>query len=233
MHWQDPDLPQTPPATSNSLDIRYRIRCTALPVDHAHELRQALTEVWPWLSEEPQAGIHAIHGAESGNGWIRPEDPDARLALSRRTRLSLRLPLHRMEEAAQLRGATLHIGPDTLEIGEARPHKLQPHATVFARYVALEAEEEEDFLRQCEVELQALDVQAPRMLAGRLHTVRDGATTLQCRSLMLDGLLPHASLQLQQQGLGPARLLGCGLFLPHKSIAPIAAAPSADDAFSS
>ncbi|MDE0301598.1 MAG: type I-MYXAN CRISPR-associated protein Cas6/Cmx6, partial [Gammaproteobacteria bacterium] len=33
---------------------------------------------------------------------------------------------------------------------------------------------------------------------------------------------PEQSVNLQRQGLGPERLLGCGLFLPHKSIAPVA-----------
>ena len=223
MHWQDPDLPAATPSAA-CVDVRYRIRCPALPVDHARDLRRALAEFWPWLENEPEAGIHAIHGAESGNGWLRPEDPDARLALSRRTRLAVRLPRSRLEAAAQLCGATLQVGADAIAVGEMRTHALQPHATMFARYIAIEADLEEEFLRLCSAQLQAAGIQAPRMLAGRCHAVRDDGAARRCRSLMLDGLDPEPSLRLQQQGLGPARLLGCGIFLPHKSIAPVAAA---------
>ena len=205
------------------MDIRYRIRCKALPVDHAHNLRTALLAVWPWLENEPLAGIHTIHGAESGNGWMRPDDPTAYLPLSKRTRLALRLPRHRLEDAQRLCGTTLFIGPDPMEIEKARLHPLQPLGTVFARYIAIEDEDEGEFLQQCAGQLRTIGVDAPRMMAGRIHLVAGDSTTLNCRSLMLDGLNPEQSLGLQQRGLGPQRLLGCGLFLPHKSIAPVVA----------
>ena len=35
-------------------------------------------------------------------------------------------------------------------------------------------------------------------------------------SLMLDGLTPVHAQHLMEQGLGPHRLWGCGLFIPHK-----------------
>ena len=40
-------------------------------------------------------------------------------------------------------------------------------------------------------------------------------------SMMLHALVPEQSLRLQQHGLGPHRLLGCGLFVPHKSAAAV------------
>ncbi len=224
MRWEDPTTPPPIAITAQSVDVRYRIRCPALPVDHAHVLREALLEFWPWLAEEDSAGIHTIHGAESGNGWIRPEDPASYLPLSRRTRLVLRLPRPRVETAQELCDTTLQLGPDTLEIQDAQLHPLQVHETAFARYIAIEAENEDDFLAECAAQLQALDIHAPRMLAGRMHTVANGQTSLLCRSLMLDGLKPQDSIRLQELGLGPHRLLGCGLFLPHKSIAAVGTA---------
>ena len=228
MHWQEPDTPPSASATSDVMDVRFRIRCRALPVDHAHVLRHALLTACPWLAEEPLAGIHTIHGAESGNGWIRPDDPTSYLPLSRRTRLALRLPKARLAQARALCGASLEVGPDRLEIEDARLYPLQPLGTVFARYVAFEHEDEEVFLQHCEEQLRADGIAAPRMMAGRMHQVANEAGGLACRSLMLDGLDAEQSLHLQQSGLGPARLLGCGLFLPHKSIAPVAGAGGAD-----
>ena len=221
MLWEDPAASEAPKVTTHSVDVRYRIRCPALPVDHARALCNSLLAVWPWLESDERAGIHTIHGAESGNGWIRPDNPNTYLPLSRRTRLILRLPRSRLEAAQELCDTTLQLGPDTLEVGEANLHPLQAHETVFARYIAVESEQEEEFLQQCATLLEEQNVSAPRMLAGRLHTVADGKSHLHCRSLMLDGLKPQASINLQEQGLGPHRLLGCGLFLPHKSIAAV------------
>ena len=219
MYWQDSDSPPETP-TADILDVRYRIRCDALPVDHARELRTALMERCAWLGEEPRAGIHTIHGAESGNGWVRPDDPDTRLPLSRRTRLILRLPQSRLAEAQQLCGQQLTVSGGALAIEHLQTYPLQAQTTVFARYVA-GPDEETAFLRQCQEQLHALGLNIPRMLAGRNHPVRSDQGLLQCRSLMLDGLTPSESLTLQMQGLGPHRLLGCGLFLPHKSIAAV------------
>ena len=116
----------------------------------------------------------------------------------------------------------MQIGPDPMAIEDNRLHPLQAQGTVFARYVAIENEDEEEFLGLCAGQLKEIGIEAPRMMAGRTHLVAGGEGALHCRSLMLDGLEPEQSVDLQRQGLGPERLLGCGLFLPHKSIAPVA-----------
>ena len=41
--------------------------------------------------------------------------------------------------------------------------------------------------------------------------------------LMLAGLAPEESLALQWHGLGEERMLGCGLFIPHKGIGDLRA----------
>ena len=97
MFWQDESGDrQDFVVPDNIVDVLYAIECRCLPLDHAHALSQALLNALPWLPNEPQAGIHLIHVAESGNGWYRPEDPDNEvLVVSRRTRMALRLPKER------------------------------------------------------------------------------------------------------------------------------------------
>ena len=93
MFWQEktPDKPYRVP--DDIVDLAFRIDCRCLPLEHAHALSVALHEALPWLEDESRAGIHLIHGAESGNGWMRPEDPQSEvLYVSRRTRMTLRLP---------------------------------------------------------------------------------------------------------------------------------------------
>jgi hypothetical protein len=52
--------------------------------------------------------------------------------------------------------------------------------------------------------------------------------TYRTRSLMLRVATPAQSLALQRQGLGEARKLGCGLFIPHKDVGDLRAAARTD-----
>ena len=227
MYWDEPEEPAAAPESAAVADVRYRIRCAALPVDHARALYAALRAALPWLEDEPRAGVHTLHGAESGNGWLRPEDPAQLLPLSRRTRLALRLPRARMADAAALCGRALEVGGIPLEVGEAKLQPLRAWRTVFARYVTFPdaAGGEDAFLERCAGELRTLGVAAPRLLPGRAHDVAGPGGALHCRSLLLDGLEAAPSLRLQERGLGAGQRYGCGLFLPHKSLAAVGAAP--------
>lgn len=226
MFWQEETADETYQVPEDIVDVAYRIACKCLPLDHAHALSRALHEALPWLEEEPRAGIHLIHGAESGNGWMRPEDPDNELLyLSRRTRLTLRLPKERIEEASGLVGQVLDIEGYTLEVGEPAVRQLSPAATIFARYVAdMQDEGEEAFLQAVSEELQALGVKVRKLMCGRQHLLRTPGEAILTRSVMVADLEKDESVIMQQHGVGPHRKLGCGLFIPHKGIAPVASA---------
>jgi CRISPR-associated protein Cas6 len=58
-------------------------------------------------------------------------------------------------------------------------------------------------------------------ICGKPQTLQSAAGPLHGFSLMLHDVPPHKSLQLQDEGMGRNRLLGCGIFIPHKSIAPV------------
>lgn len=205
------------------VDLAFAIACPCLPLDHACALSQALHAALPWLHDEPRAGIHLIHGAESGNGWYRPQDPAADvLFLSKRTRMTLRLPKARVEDACKLAGSTLHIEGYPLQIREATVRPLSALPTLFARYVAAQENDgEERFLELSARELQALGIPVKKMLCGKSHPIRVERRTLFTRSLMIADLEPDQSVRLQQQGIGPLRKMGCGLFIPHKGIRAI------------
>jgi CRISPR-associated protein Cas6 len=205
------------------LDLAFTITCPTLPVDHAWALSRRLHEALPWLEEEEQAGIHLIHGAASGNGWYRPEETaNALLHLSRRARLRLRLPRHRLEAAGRLSGKTLDISGHVLQVGTSEVHRLSPLPTLFSRHVIIrEAVEEEDFLRQALGQLRLLDIECRKLLCGIAHTLDFPDGPVVTRSLMVAELAPEHSVRLQQAGLGEGRKLGCGLFIPHKGIKPV------------
>jgi CRISPR-associated protein Cas6 len=220
--WQEEKDDASPYSVPEDIvDLSFRVSCQTLPLDHAHALSRALLEALPWLRDEAGAGIHLIHGAESGNGWIRPEGPDDVLYLSRRTRLTLRLPHTRLEDATRLSGETLDVAGNDLTLGETSVRNLSSLTTIFSRYVTVEDTDVNDemaFLQAVTVLLADMGIRAPRMMAGRVHSFRLAREILAARSLMLDGLEIEDSVRLQQEGLGGRRLLGCGLFLPHKGI---------------
>ena len=56
------------------------------------------------------------------------------------------------------------------------------------------------------------------MLCGRNVTLATPQRTYRARSLMVTVATPAQSLALQRHGLGEARKLGCGLFIPHKDV---------------
>ncbi|MGF1545981.1 MAG: type I-MYXAN CRISPR-associated protein Cas6/Cmx6 [Thiotrichales bacterium] len=221
MFWQEEhDAQETYRAPENVLEVAFKVACRALPIDHAQALSDALHAVLPWLHEEPLAAVHTIHVAESGNGWIRPDDVDHDLLyLSRRTRLTLRLPAHRVATACALTGTTLDIAGNQLRVNDATIRKLIPMSTVFSRYVmADDVDDEPRFLETVYQQFCALGIQPRKMMPGKRHTVRTTHGPQLTRSLMLAELTLEDSIVLQEQGIGTGRLIGCGIFLPHKGI---------------
>lgn len=205
------------------VDLSFAVGCKSLPMDHAYALSGALQQALPWLADEASVGLHLIHGAESGNGWYRPQDTEgAIIYLSRRTRMSLRLPKERIDAAAALRGAVLDVAGYPLEIGASTVKKLCTLPTLFARHVIADAGlSEQAFLEQVAAELRDLDIRVSKLLCGRSHDLHGPDGITHTRSVMIADLDPEESVRLQQEGIGPGRKIGCGLFIPHKGIKPV------------
>jgi CRISPR-associated protein Cas6 len=201
------------------VDAVFAIECRSLPVDHAYALSQAVQAALPWFAHEPQAGLHTVHGGASGAGWQRPEGDAAQLQLPRRTRLVLRLPAHRLTDAAALTGRTLDVAGSPMRVGRLSARALLRIASLFSRSVIFEgAADEAAFLAAATEGLRALGVEASTLLCGRDVTLATPGATYRTRSLMLTVATPVQSLALQRQGLGEARKLGCGVFIPHKDV---------------
>lgn len=207
------------PAPADIVDAVFGISCRCLPVDHAYALSQAIHDALPWFADEPQAGLHLIHGAGSGSGWMRPESPGDLLQLSRRVKLSLRLPRHRVEAAATLLGATLQVAGWPLRIDRLAVKPLSRITTLFSRGVIFgQGGDEAQFMSAAKHQLEALGIRECSRVCGRSTQVTMPGRALLARSLMLAGLTRDESLLLQQQGLGIERKLGFGLFIPHKNV---------------
>ena len=211
-----------PVAPVEVVDAVFAIFCRCLPVDHGYALSEAIAGVLPWFAQEPGAGLHPVYGAASGGGWMRPEAADALLQLSHRARLALRLSRHRVADAKALLGHKLEVDGWPLRVDSISLRPLSRMTTLFSRGVVFDgADDEAAVLAAARGELDALGIQPQHMLCGRIAPVAAPGRTYHARSLLLAGLTPQNALALQTHGLGVARKLGCGLFIPHRGIAEL------------
>lgn len=204
------------------VDISFTITCKALPVDHAHALSEAIKAALPWFSDEQQAGLHLIHVADSGNGWERPQGEDEVLYLSRRTKLTLRVPQHRVEDSQALTGQTLDVAGNRMEVGKSAIRLLSTSTTLYARYVATSSEEqdEDEFIAEVVNELTQAGLRFKKVLCGKEASFSTPNGPIVTRSLMVADLPLEHAVRLQEIGVGPHenKKIGCGLFIPHKAV---------------
>lgn len=226
MYWQENSKKDIKP-TDEIQDLVFKIQCSSLPVDHAYALSEAITPLLPWLKTATGAGIHQVYVAESGNGWMRPENPDELLYLSRRTKLVLRVPDKNLDSALQLEGKQLDIAGNKMIVGTVEKRPLSVLTTLFTRYLVFsdEQENEVDFLENTMKALRDISVLPEKMLPGREKTIQMPGKMIKTRSLMITGISVEESIRIQQHGLGLYQDLGCGIFLPHKDILEVGSMP--------
>lgn len=188
-------------------DLAFALRGQFVPSGYAHSLWQAVSATLPWLVSEPAAGLLPLRGTEQNGG----------LWLPRRSRLVLRLPAARLDEARALEGSTLDLGNGTLlEVGAAEERPHHGHPTLHASLVASELDEMA-FGEQVRRELDDMGVQG-QWICGRQRMLRCDNVALRGFSLVVHHLKGEQSLRLQARGMGGARHLGCGIFVPFKAI---------------
>lgn len=194
-------------------DVVFPLEGAFLPREHARALQQALCAIWPWLNTDPGAGIHPVK--------LVPGSAAPAL-LSRRARLLLRVGSRRMDELMALAGFELAVAGHALRLGAPHLHDLQPHRTLYAYRVAADSADEVAFMATVNAELAELDIGGERVCGKHQIMVVDGQP-MDTFSLMVHALPPEQSLRLQKAGLRSHRLMGCGIFVPHKSAAAVGA----------
>lgn len=200
------------------VDLRFALQGSIVGLDYADALATALEDALPWFGGETQVGVHPLGGLSPGAGvWY----------LSSRTRLTLRLPRQRLDAARRLTGTPLTVGEHVLSVGASSTHDLMHASVVYASFVTFGVEapggviDEAGFLARCRRELEEMNL-ATRLICGKAKQASSAAGLLSGFSLMVADLDVAGTLLLQQQGLGNQRKRGCGIFVPHKSMAPAA-----------
>ncbi len=194
-----------------TVDLLFPISGQFLPRDHAQPLKDALCHTWPWLEAEPLAGVQGIKLVPG---------LDAQAMLSRRAKLLLRLSRQRATELLSGSAINLQVAGHALQVDVPHVRELVAHTTLYAYHVAAADSDELSFMAEVTRALAELGVGGERV-CGKRQQLALASGTVTTFSLMLHGLAPEPSLHLQQHGIGPHRLLGCGIFIPHKSAAAV------------
>ncbi len=219
MYWQDDNnAAESFQVPDDVVDIVFKMSGTRLVVDHAQCLAHAICERLP-ETIHGQIGIHRIRVGASGNGWNSPDTAEAIMQLSRRTRLVMRIHKDVYQPVLRLCDTQLEVEGEQLKLGTSSVRKLSSITTLFCHgIVSDEAQAESDFLDNMASALEAMNIKIKKMICGTTQSIRSDQGPIFTRALMVADLTPEESVELQQRGIGTGRLIGCGLFLPHRGI---------------
>jgi CRISPR-associated protein Cas6 len=209
--WPDQKPEEYTPAM---IDLQFDLVGATVPADSALQLARAVQTTLPWLDETRGGGIQLLKGAETNSG-------DATININRRTKLFLRVAKLRVADAESLVGKTLDIDGHTLQVGSFKTREFTPFSNIYAHFVDTGGASEEQFVQEVMRELDGHFHLRCGFICGKQQTLHSADGVRYGYSLMLHDVPPHKSLQLQDEGMGHNRLLGCGIFIPHKSIAPV------------
>lgn len=205
------------------VDLAFQLRGAFMPADHGYLLYSAVSQHLPWLHGDESLGIHPIRGQLAGQ---------RQLVLTRESQLVLRLPVAKIPAAIRLAGQRLDLDGASLLVGVPTIRPLLPRVALYSRLVVIKGFlEPAAFLDAAQRQLAERDIAGSASLVPRRRErpVEDGAgsrepvvrRTLRIHdrevvgfAVLVSGLGPEDSIQLQTVGLGGRRRFGCGIFLP-------------------
>ena len=226
MYWEEDDQNSTNMADNNIVDVSFKVDCKKIAADHSYHLFEAVLKRFPQINDINNLAIHSVYGAESGAGWERPE---TEIYLSKRTRFCIRTPIEYSQDFFALDKEVLKVGEYEMNLSKPNIKNLIITDTLFCRSVVIEnCNSEEDFLKNVHSSLRSMGINVKKMLCGKEHTIQIPNKTLIGKTLLITDLEKDDSIKIQQLGLGIGKLFGCGIFLPHKSIAPVAVSKSSE-----
>ncbi len=225
----------------HTVDVEFGVAGNTIPADHAYVLYGAIARAIPAIHAPEKAAdvsnlderiqhvsIHPINGRLCGG---------RKLAISRASRLRLRIPAERIAEVLLLSGMTLTLGSDVITVGVVSIRPLSPLPNLRSRLVTIKNHQApETFLLAAQEQLRTMRIQGMASLISRTNghshegssgdlgercpyirrTVRISDKEIVGFALRVTGLSAEESLDLQEKGLGGRRRMGCGIFVPER-----------------
>ena len=184
--WVD-DEKQTLSESSEMIDVTFRIQCKILPYDHAYQLSSQILQYLPWLESSKNSGIQSLHGPESGNGWVRPQDED--IFLSKRTRLVLRVPRAERDKTSELEGKELIVHGNKIVVGSSNVKPFLVVPDLICRFVICNSNcDENSFLQDVSAQLIKHGINLKKAICGKTKKIYLKDKLTDVRSLMIADL---------------------------------------------
>jgi CRISPR-associated protein Cas6 len=203
------DAPENECALPLVVDVAFPIlEGTVLEIDHGHALYGALKRACPGIQGRPGLGIHTVRGIPGLQGL---------LMLDFRSEVRLRLPEEDVPLLEGLSGSVLAVRDHAIRLGEPQRHRLSPFPSLWARTVTLHFPDMENGGARDQLVARFLQTYPQASVEIlRPRTIRVHGRQILGFEMVVGDLDDRESLQLQFQGFGGRRALGCGLFLPHR-----------------
>ena len=191
------------------IDVRFLIypRGKPIPEDHGFSIYSAISRILPELHQMKDYGILPICGIQIGNGTI---------ALTENSRLTIRIDSERIGEILPLAGKSIGLGQTFLQIGVPTVHPLIPSKSLRCRLATIKGfMERDEFIKAVRRQLDTLEISSSVTIEARTpRTLLIHDKRVVGFELFLYDLNAEESIQVQENGIGGRRKMGCGLFLP-------------------
>ena len=207
---------------NNIVNLWFPVRGEYLYADQNHRLLASLSKQCPAIHEIKNLSINTIAGIP---------DKQGKIALTKNSKLLIRLPVEAIAQVYSLAGQTLTIGSYAIKLGNPELQTLQPVATLQARLVTIKGyTEPQSFLEAAQRQLDALEIDGkigipanekgePKRLTLKINkTEQKRSYTIVGFSVIVANLKPEDSIKLQANGIGGKRRMGCGVFNPNISV---------------
>lgn len=199
------------------VDVFFPLSGYHLPIDHGYALYSAISRCVPEIHRTQN--LWGVHTASKGqiertdDGWFFRVTPTARIGV--------RLPASCLGYVMCLAKRTLEIDSYTIRLGDAIVTGLEPARQLQSAFVTFGSRMPNDETFEEIVRTRITGIPG-------LHQLTDGLTIKLGRrrlrrvkkhlapgfSVVVGRLTPHASLLIQEYGIGGRRHFGAGLFLP-------------------
>lgn len=217
MYWQEKNEHYR--VSDDVIEVIFKVVGKTLCKQYETILAAAMYDTLPWVANDQSIAVFLNHALEEGNGWYMDDNPETPLYLSRRTKLYLRIPSGKEDELLeQLQSAEFDISGHLIQFKHSQSRLLSPSETLYARYILSDEDDEEVFIQRMAESLQAMNITPRRLLCGKEREIVVNGEVFKTRSLMVNDLEKDEAIRLQQNGIGPHRHIGCGVFVPYKSI---------------
>jgi len=220
MFWSNEEDQEATPKTS-IVDFVFQMKGSSLPSNYLGAISLALQGAIPWWNDFQQISFYVNIAGEEGNGWFRDESNNGIIHISRRTLIVFRVDEEHAHLLQSLDGFRLDIDDHSITLKFKHLKAIKPAPTLYSRYMICGEKTESEFLTEINQLLAEKNIHCKKLLCGKRRNFILKNSQITTCSLMMEDLQKEDSIVIQLFGLSEFQKIGCGVFIPHKSVSVI------------